>query len=127
MLQRIRFLREPVLTLTPLIAPAAGLVLLFIADLPAETQAAWNGAATAAAGLITAALVARDRLAPAIMGFVQTVLQLLAVFGFGLSAEQTTGLMGFVALVVGMWLRTQVFAKVDANGAPREPAQLRAA
>lgn len=127
MLQRIRFLREPVLTLTPLIAPAAGLVLLFIADLDGETQAAWNGGATALAGLITAALVARDRLAPAIMGFVQTVLQLLAVFGFGLSAEQTTGLMGFVALVVGMWLRTQVFAKIDANGAAREPAQLRAA
>lgn len=117
--------RESVLTLTTLLAPLVGVILLFAADLDPTTQAVWNGAAVAAAGLITAALVARDRLAPAILGFAQAVMQLLAVFGFGLSAAQTTGVMGFLALLVGAYLRTQVWAKVDASGQLREPAPVR--
>lgn len=127
MLARVSLLRESVLTATTLLVPAVGLLLLFVADLTPAAQAGWNGAAAAVAGLITAALVAREKLAPAILGFAQAVLQMLVVFGFGLSAEQTTGVLGFVALLVGTYLRTQVYAKVDANGQPREPAPLAAA
>jgi hypothetical protein len=119
--------RESVLTGTTLLAPLVGVILLFVADLDPVAQAAWNGAALAVTGLITAALVAREKLAPAILGFAQALMQILAVFGFSLTAEQTTGVMGFLALAVGMYLRTQVWAKVDAAGQPREPAPALAA
>lgn len=122
----LRLIREPVLTATPLLAPLVGVIMLFVTDLDAGTQAAVNGAAVAVAGLVSAALVARDKLAPAILGFAQAVIQVLAVFGLGFTAEQTTAVMGLVALAVGMYLRTQVYAKVDASGAPREPATVAA-
>lgn len=127
MLARMSLLREPVLMFTPLLAPLVGTVLLFVTDLDAADQAAWNAAAVAVAGLISAALVARDKLAPAILGLAQALVQLLSVWGLGLTAEQATGVLGFVALAVGMYLRTQVDAPVDVNGQRREVAPARVA
>ncbi len=108
--------RESALTATSLLVPLVGLILLWAADMDAATQAGWNAVAVAAAGLISAALVVQDKLVPAILGFAQAVLQLLAVYGLGFTAEQTTGLLGFLALVLGAYVRTQVRANVDATG-----------
>ena len=105
--------REPALTATTLLAPAVGLILLFVADLSPGEQAAWNGLAVAAAGLLTSLIVEREKLAPSILGLAQAVLGLLTVVGFGLSAEQTTGVMGFLALLVGAYIRTQVVAPAE--------------
>lgn len=102
--------REPALTATALLAPAVGLLLLFLADLSPESQAAWNGATLALAGLITAVIALRDRLAPAILGFAQAVLSLLTVHGWHLTAEQSTAVMSFLALAVGAYVRTQISA-----------------
>ncbi len=102
--------REPALTATTLLAPFVGLVLLFFADLSPEVQAGWNGAAVAAAGLITSLIAVREKLAPTILGFAQAVLGLLSVYGFGFDAAQTTGLMGFLALVLGIYVRGQITA-----------------
>lgn len=108
--------REPALTAVTLLAPAVGLALLFFADLPAGAQAGWNGLAVAVAGLVTSAIAVREKLAPTILGFSQAVLGLLTVYGFGFSAEQTTGLMGFLALALGVYLRGQITAPVTVDG-----------
>lgn len=113
--------REPALTATSLLAPFVGMLLLFFADLSAESQAAWYGAAVAIAGLITAVIAMRDRLAPAILGFAQAILSLLTVYGLGLTAEQSTGVMAFVALLVGAYIRTQIVAPVAADGSSDAP------
>lgn len=102
--------REPALTATTLLAPAVGLALLFLTDLPAGAQAGWNALAVAVAGLITAAIAVREKLAPAILGFAQGVLALMTVYGFGMSAEQSTGVMAFLSLVVGIYVRSVVTA-----------------
>ena len=115
----LRALREPALIVVSLLPPLVSTLLLFLADLSPEAQAGWNGGALALSGLVTAALVARDRLAPAVLGFAQAVMSLLTVYGFALSAEQSTAVMGFVSLAVGMYVRTQVMAKVDADGQTR--------
>lgn len=115
--------REPALTATTLLAPAVGLLLLFITDLSPAAQAGWNGVAVSVAGLITAALVARDRLAPAILGFAQAVVGLLTVYGWGMNAEQTTAFMGFLALVVGAYVRTQSTATLTVDGQVVQPAR----
>lgn len=104
---------EPALAAISLLAPAVGTLLLFFADLDPASQAAWNGAALAVAGLITALVVDREKLAPAILGFAGALLSLLTVFGFGMSAEQSTGVMAFLSLAVGAYVRTQVVAPVE--------------
>jgi hypothetical protein len=118
--QMIRY-REPALTAVTLLAPAVGLFLLLFATFDAETQAAWNAAAVAVAGFITAAIAAREKLAPAILGLTQAVLALLTVYGFGLTAEQATGVTAFVALVVGTYLRERIVAPVTVDGAVVAP------
>lgn len=105
--------REPALTATTLLAPAVGLLLLFLTDLPAGAQAGWNAVAVAVAGLITAVIVLRDKLAPAILGLSQAVISLLTVYGLGMTAEQSTGTMAFLALLVGAYVRTQVAAPAE--------------
>jgi len=110
--------REPALTATALLAPAVGTLLLFIADLSPEAQAGWNGLAVAVAGLITSAIAIRERLAPTILGLAQAVISLLTVYGFGLSAEQSTGVMAFLALVVGAYVRGQITAPPEATAPP---------
>lgn len=99
---------EPALVLTTLLAPLVQTILLLVTDLPAGHQAAWNGLAVAIAGTATAFIVADGKAVPAILGAAQAVLGVLSVYGWGLSAEQTTGLMALVALVVGQFVRTQV-------------------
>ena len=116
---RLSALREPALIVVSLLPPLVSTLLLFTADLSAEAQAAWNALALALSGLVTAALVARDRLAPAVLGFAQAVLAMLTVWGLALTAAQSTGVMGFVTVAVGMYVRTQVTARVGADGAPR--------
>jgi nicotinamide riboside transporter PnuC len=119
--QMIRY-REPALTATTLLAPLVGLILLFIADMTPAEQASWNGVAVTVAGLITAVIVARDKLAPAILGLAQAVIGLLTVYGLGMSAEQTTATMGFLALLVGAYVRTQVHAPLTSDGQVVAPA-----
>ena len=111
----LRF-REPALTATTLVAPAVGLLLLFVADLSAEAQATWNGLAVAVAGLITSVIAVREKLAPTILGFAQAILGLLTVYSFGLDAAQTTGVMAFLALIVGTYVRSIATAPVTIEG-----------
>ncbi len=107
--------REPALTAISLMPPAVGALLLFLADLTVDQQNAINAVAVAVAGLVTAALVASDRLAPAILGFAAAILTLLAAYGFALSEAQSTAVMGFLSLLVGAYVRTQVTASVPAH------------
>lgn len=111
----LRF-REPALTATALLAPAVGLLLLFVTDMPPGAQAGWNAVAVAVAGLITSIIAVREKLAPTILGLAQAVISILTVYGFGMSAEQSTGTMAFLALLVGAYVRTQITAP------PEQPA-----
>jgi nicotinamide riboside transporter PnuC len=110
----MRFSREAALIPTSLLAPFVGMLLLFFAGLSPEAQAAWNAVAVTVAGLISAVLVVRERLVPAILGLAQAVISLLSVYGWGMTAEQSTALMGFLALAVGAYVRTQVQARPEA-------------
>lgn len=112
----LRF-REPALTATSLLAPAVGLLLLFFADLPAGAQVGWIAVATAVAGLATSIIAVRDKMAPSILGLAQSVISILTVYGLGMTAEQATGTMAFLSLLVGAYVRTQITAP------PEQPAQ----
>ena len=105
-----RLTEEPAVLLISLAAPFVQTLLLAFTNLSPEVQAAWNALAVAMAGGVTAWVVARERLLPALLGAAQAVVALLAVHGWGLSAEQATGLTAAVALFVGQFVRTQVTA-----------------
>lgn len=119
----MRTFREPALALTTFLAPFASLVLLHFTSLSPEVQAAWNATFVAVAGAGTAYLVAREKLAASLVGAGQAIVALLAVHGAGLDAEQATALSGFVALLAGAYVRTQVeVRRVDDLPTPLIPA-----
>lgn len=120
---RFNLTGEPAVLLTSLIAPAAQAIILAFTSLSPERQAGWNAVAVAVAGAATALAVSRDRLLPALLGAAQAVLALLAVYGWGLSAEQATGVSATLAVLIGQYVRTQVAVKPPPLTPRPPPAQ----
>jgi hypothetical protein len=104
--------REPALMTAFLALLAQGGTVLFM-DLSPELQGGVNAVAAAVAGIITSWGVATDKMLPFVLGLVQALLSLAMAFGMHLSPEEQSTLMGFAALVIGMFVRTQVYAKVE--------------
>jgi hypothetical protein len=104
------FGREPAAWLT-LVAVVVKLAVAFGWDATPEVQAAVNGVAAAGMGILIA-LVARDGLGAAIIGFAQAALALALGFGLDWSTDRQAVVMAFVTVAVGMWDRTQVTAPV---------------
>lgn len=78
--------------------------------------AAINAIAAAVLGLLTAVIVARDRLIPAILGIGQAGFTLALVFGANLSQRQVATTMAVAAVALALFARTQVTAPVAADG-----------
>jgi hypothetical protein len=108
------FRREPALFLALFAALVQG-VSAFFFELTVTQQGVLNAAAVAVAGIVTAAMVARDHLPPAILGALQAVLAVGLAFGLDLSPERQTVIMTLAAAVVAMFVRTQVTAPVPAT------------
>lgn len=79
-----------------------------------------NAIVAAGLGLATAALVARDRLLPAILAFTQGLADLLVAFGLHLTDQQVSTVLALVAAIVtpllAAFTHTQVDAAVDKHG-----------
>ncbi|WP_160051085.1 hypothetical protein [Nocardiopsis sp. FR26] len=107
--------REPALWLG-LLRGLIYAVSVFVIPVSDTVAAAIIAAAAAGFGLAEAAVVAREKLVPMLMGFTEAVLALVLAFGVELSAEQTGVAMFLVAAAVSFATRTQVTAPVDADG-----------
>ncbi len=107
--------REPALAAIGVLAPAVQLVVAFALH-DASLQVSVNAAAALLAGLLTAAVVHSDKLAPAILGFAQGILALALQLGWHADAMQQASVMAFVGVAVAAYIRTQVEAPVP--GAP---------
>lgn len=102
--------REPALWLA-LVAVAVKLSTAFGLDLTDGQQAVINAAAAAAVG-IAVAVMTRDGVAAAALGFVQAGIALAVGFGLHWSPDQQAVALSFASAIVAMWTRTQVTAKV---------------
>ena len=111
--------REPALIIIGVVGPAVALLVSFIPALTPELQTGLIAAAVAIAGILTAAIVGGDKLAPAILGLAQAVVTIGLAAGLDLSPEQQAGWMTVVSLLVAGFVRTQVEAPVDPLGARR--------
>lgn len=114
--------REPALAAIAVLAPAVQLTVAFLVG-DAALQGTINAVAALAAGVLTAAVVRSDKLAPAILGFAQGLLALALQFGWQLSAEQQGSIMAFVGVVVAAYIRTQVTAPIPAESDGRHAAK----
>ncbi|WP_228981293.1 hypothetical protein [Streptomyces sp. DH12] len=109
------FGREPAAWLA-LVAVLVKLAAAFGWDASPTVQAAVNGFAAAGMGVLIA-LVVKDGLGAAIVGFAQGALALALGLGLDWSSERQAVVMAFVTVAVGMWDRTQVTAPVPPSPA----------
>jgi hypothetical protein len=117
------FGREPVLWIS-LIAVTVKLCVAF-AGASTGVQAGVNGVVAAAAGLATA-VITKDGVSAAALGFIQAGMACAVGFGLKWSPDQQAIVMSFVATLAAMFVRTQVEAPTSAAalhaGLARQPA-----
>lgn len=114
--------REPALILMAVVGPGVALILTFFTGLPAAAVSALNAVAVAAAGVLTAAWIRSDRLAPAVMGLAQALLVLAMAFGWNLSPQQQSAWLTFIGIAVAAYLRTQLTAPITNTNGGANPA-----
>ncbi|WP_435133644.1 hypothetical protein [Actinacidiphila sp. bgisy144] len=105
--------REPALWLS-LVAVIVKLSTAFGLDLSDKQQAVVNAFAAAVVGLLVA-LTVHDGVNAAILGLVQAGMSLAIGFGLHWSADQQSTVMSLASVLIAMWTRTQVTAKVPAK------------
>lgn len=115
------FGREPAMWLM-LASVLVKMAAAFGVHMSADQQALINAAAAAAVAIAVAVIV-HDGLGAAVVGGAQAALALAVGFGLHWSADRQAVTMSLVAVVVGMWTRTQVTAPVAAP-APRSGADV---
>ena len=101
--------REPALVLA-FLASLVNAFSAFVFNLTVEQQGGLNAVFVAVAGLVTAVSVAQEKLVPAILGFAQAGIALGLAFGWNLTPEAQSILMGLISTGVAMFVRTQVVA-----------------
>ncbi len=103
--------REPALWLG-LFSAALQLAVAFWLPWPDTTVTVVNAAAAAALGLVTAwatrAVDGGSSFQAAILGFAQSLLTVGLTFGLDISAEGTTAIMGFLAVLTAAFVRGNV-------------------
>lgn len=107
--------RDPALY-AGLAAALIQLVSALIFPLSAAQQAGLNAVVVALAGLVTAFWVRRDGQAAAVIGCAQAVISAALYFGLKLSPEGQAAIMAVITTAAAMFIRTQVTAKVNADG-----------
>jgi hypothetical protein len=89
-------------------------------DLSDGQTGAINAIAAAAFGVATAAVLAHDRLLPAILGFGQALATLFIAFGAHLTDAQVSTALALLAAVatplIGAFVHTQATAALDKHG-----------
>jgi hypothetical protein len=112
------FGREPAVIMA-FIASAIAVFSSFILPLSDTQQGMLNAAVLALFGLITAALVAHEKLLPAITGLSKAVIAVAISFGLHWSPGQQGLMLGLVTTFVAlMGVRPQVVASVPPEQAP---------
>lgn len=107
------FGREPALWLG-LVAALVYTFDAFVFDLTDGQAALINAGAAALVGVITA-LVTRDGVSAAALGFIKAALSLALGFGLKLSPDQQVAIMTLATGAVAMFVRTQAHAPVSAG------------
>lgn len=104
------FGREPA-QLAMLVNVSVACLLAFVIRVNIEQQGAIMAVSTLIMGVVVAAMT-HDGLSAAILGMAKAVLSLAIAFGLHWSVDQQALVLSLVAVVTGMFVRTQVVAPV---------------
>ncbi|REF00056.1 hypothetical protein [Thermomonospora umbrina] len=107
--------RDPAAWLA-LVAVGVQFLVAWGVDLSEAQQAGVNAVATMGMGLAIAWVVARDKVIPAAAGLLTAVLQLGVSFGWDIDQDQIATAGALLTAVLALYLRTQVTARVAADG-----------
>lgn len=121
--------RDPA-TILGLVSAIIQMLVAFGLDWTDKQTAAVNAGAAAILGIVTACMVARDQILPAVVGFIQAAITIGLAFGLGWTADQVTMVMAVVAAGAALFgVRPNVTALVapDYSRVPRELPYRRAA
>lgn len=111
------FGREPALIMA-FLSSVIAVVSAFIFPLSDEQQGVLNAVVVALFGLITAALLQKEKLVPAITGFIKAAVVVAIAFGLHWSPEQQGLFIALISGIAALLVRPQVVASVPAEEAP---------
>lgn len=103
-------------------ALVAGILLAVIKFVPftPEVSGALNAVVLAGAGFATAATVSAERALPALVGLVQAVFAVFLAYGSPVPESTQTGILALIAAVAAFFVRQNVEAPRDIDGATRD-------
>lgn len=110
--------REPALWAAGARALIALLSALFI-PLTIDQQGGLNALVAVILGIIVAMQVKAEKAVPFLLGLVEAVIYVAVSFGWNMSADKQTLIVGFVAAIIAIWTRDRVDAPIDAAGVRR--------
>lgn len=111
------FGREPALVmafLSSLIAVISALIF----PLTDEQQGALNAVVLTLFGFVAAALLAKEKFVPALVGLIKAVIAVAISFGLHMTPEVQALVLTLVSAAAALWYRPQVVASVPAEEAP---------
>jgi hypothetical protein len=111
------FGREPALVMA-LIGSGIAMISAFIFPLTTDQQGVLNAGVVAVFGLVTAALLAKEKLVATIEGLARAVFAIGLAFGWDLPPDKQAVILTFVSLASALWFRPQVVASVPPEEAP---------
>jgi len=110
--------REPALAIIGVLGPLVSVLVSLAPGLSQTWQTAIESAVYAAAGVATALVVRSEKLAPALLGLGQALLNVALAAGALWDEQQQTAIMTAVALLVAAFVRTQVVAPLPPTPTP---------
>jgi hypothetical protein len=108
------FGREPVLWYA-LLTAILQVANAFMWDWSTEQQGLVNAGIAAVLGLAAALTTIKERIVPAAVGLLQSVVSIAVGFGANIAPEQQSMIMAVIAAAAALFVRQQVLAPVDEN------------
>lgn len=110
----IKLSRDPAVVVEALVAAGLGGLLLF--GLPDNVEPYYSAVILAVGGLLTAAWVKKEKVLPAVVGFIKAVFALVVGLGVAVDPNVEIGIIMVVSALATFFVRTQATAPVTVDG-----------
>jgi len=110
----VKLSRDPAVVVEALVASGLGVLLLF--GLPDSVEPYYSAVILAIGGLLTAAWVKKEKVLPAVVGFIKAVFALVVGLGVAVDPNVEVGVIMVISALATFFVRTQATAPVTVDG-----------
>jgi hypothetical protein len=110
----IKLSRDPAVVVEALVASGLGVLLLF--GLPDNVEPYYSAVILAVGGLLTAAWVKKEKVLPAVVGFIKAVFALVVGLGVAVDPNVEVGVIMVISALATFFVRTQATAPITVDG-----------